>query len=113
MSMELINYKHIPYKLKPNKNKIPVNHFTFEQLEEFNEIYQYAKENFTLVKHTLSQGISNKVSERLHERYFIVKGNVDIKQGDEVEFKGERHTVLEVKDNWIFNKVVNITILVR
>lgn len=45
--------------------------------------------------------------------YFIVKGDVDIKQGDEVEFRGDRHTVLEVKDNWIFNKIVNITILVK
>ena len=35
------------------------------------------------------------------------------KQGDEVEFRGERHTVLEIKDNWIFNKIVNITILVK
>lgn len=45
--------------------------------------------------------------------YYIVKGNVDIRIGDEVEFRGERHTVLEVKDNWIFNKIVNITILVK
>jgi hypothetical protein len=45
--------------------------------------------------------------------YFIVKGNIDIKQGDEIEFRGERHTVLEVKDNWIFNKIVNITILIK
>jgi len=45
--------------------------------------------------------------------YFIVKGNVDIRQGDEIEFKGERHSVLEIKDNWIFNKIVNITILVK
>lgn len=73
--MDLSNYKHIPYKLKPNKNKIPINHFTFENIDEFNEIYKYAKDNFTLVKHTLSQGISNKISERLHERYFVVKGN--------------------------------------
>lgn len=45
--------------------------------------------------------------------YFIVKGNVDVRIGDEVEFNGERHTVLEVKDNWIFNKIVNITILIK
>ena len=45
--------------------------------------------------------------------YYIIKGNVDVKIGDEVEFRGERHTVLEVKDNWIFNKIVNITILVK
>lgn len=45
--------------------------------------------------------------------YFIVKGNVDIKQGDEIEFNGERHSVLEIKDNWIFNKIVNITVLLK
>ena len=75
MGIELTNYKHIPYTIRPNKNKIPVNHFTFESLEEFNEIYKYVRDNFTLVKPTLSQGISNKVSERHHERYFVVKGN--------------------------------------
>lgn len=45
--------------------------------------------------------------------YYIVKGNVDIKEGDQIEFRGERHTVMEVKDNWIWNKVVNITILIK
>lgn len=45
--------------------------------------------------------------------YFIVKGNIDIKEGDEIEFRGERHTILEVKDNWIFNKIENITILIK
>ena len=45
--------------------------------------------------------------------YFIVKGNVDVRIGDVVEFRGERHTVLEIKDNWIFNKIVNITILIK
>ena len=45
--------------------------------------------------------------------YYIVKGNVDIKEGDQVEFNGERHTVMTVKDNWIFNKVVNMTILIK
>lgn len=73
--MEITKYKHIEYQIKLNKNKIPVNQFTFENLEEFNEIYQYAKANYKKVNSTPSQGISNKVSERLHERYFIVKGN--------------------------------------
>ena len=73
--MNLEKYKHIDYIIKPNKNKIPVNRFTFEQLDEFNAIYQYAKANFKLVKHTPSQGISNKIGERLHERYFVAKGN--------------------------------------
>lgn len=73
--MNLEKYKHIEYKIKPNKNRIPINNFTFEDLDEFNEVYQFVRNNFKLVKHTQSQGISNKVSERLHERYFIVKGN--------------------------------------
>ena len=73
--MNLTVYKHIPYCRKVNKNKIPVNNFTFEQLDKFNEIYLYAKNHFIKVKHTQSQGISTKVSERLHERYFVVKGN--------------------------------------
>lgn len=73
--MKLTEYKHIAFDLKPNKNKIPVNKLTFEQLDEFNEIYKYARDNFKQVAHTQSQGISYKVSERLHERYFIVKGN--------------------------------------
>ena len=45
--------------------------------------------------------------------YFIVKGNIDIRIGDVIEFNGEKHSGLEVKDNWIFNKIVNITILVK
>ena len=45
--------------------------------------------------------------------YYIVKGNVDIKEGDQIEFNGERHTIMEVKDNWIWNKIANITILVK
>lgn len=73
--MMLQNYKHIEYCHKPNKNKIPINHFTFEDLDEFNKIYLYAKEHYKLVKPTKSQGISVKISERFFERYFIINGN--------------------------------------
>lgn len=45
--------------------------------------------------------------------FYIVKGNVDIRTGDQIEFFNERFTVLEVKDNWIWNKVANITIAVK
>lgn len=48
---------------------------TFEQREEFNRIYRFCKKHFMKVNPTKSQGISVKVSERLHERYFVVKGN--------------------------------------
>lgn len=73
--MELEKYKHIEFTAKINKNKIPVNHFVFEQLDEFNEIYQYCRKNFLKVNSTKSQGISTKISERLHERYLVIKGN--------------------------------------
>ena len=73
--MDLTKYKHIEYQLKPNKNKIPVNNFTFGQLEEFNEIYRYARDNFKKVSFTKSRGICNKVDQRMHERYFMNAGN--------------------------------------
>ena len=73
--MKLQKYKHTEFSASINKNKIPVNHFTFEQLEEFNNIYQYCRKNFLKVNSTKSQGISTKITERFHERYFVVKGN--------------------------------------
>lgn len=73
--MELINYKHTSFDLKLNKNRIPINNLTFENLEEFNNIYFYARDHFQLVKATQSQGISNNISERFLEKYIINKGN--------------------------------------
>ncbi len=45
--------------------------------------------------------------------YYIVKDCTDIRIGDQLEFGGQRFTILEVKDNWIWNKIANITILVK
>lgn len=45
--------------------------------------------------------------------YYIVKGCTDIRIGDQLEFNGQKFTILEVKDNWIWNKVANITVLVK
>ena len=73
--MDLTKYKHIEYCLKPNKTKIPINHFTFEQVDEFNSIYQYVKNHYMLVKYTKSHGISINHRERLFERYFVIEGN--------------------------------------
>lgn len=44
---------------------------------------------------------------------YIVKGDVDIRIGDQIEFYNNLFTVLEVKDNWIWNKIENITVLVK
>ena len=73
--MILTKYKHKEFTLRPNKKMIPINYFTFAQVNEFNKVYQYAKRNFELVKPTKSQGISNVTKERFTERYFVVKGN--------------------------------------
>lgn len=73
--MNLKVYRHIPYKLKPNKKKIPINDFNFDRLDEFNAIYKYALENYTEVKYTQSHGISVKVEERYEERYFVIPSN--------------------------------------
>ena len=45
--------------------------------------------------------------------YFIVKNDVDVKEGDQVIFNNETYTIIDVKDNWIWNKIVNYTIAVK
>lgn len=45
--------------------------------------------------------------------YFIVKSNVDVKEGDQLTFQGRTYTILEVKDNWLWNKIENYTVAVK
>jgi hypothetical protein len=45
--------------------------------------------------------------------YFIVKNDVDVKEGDQVIFNNETYTIIDVKDNWIWNKIANYTIAVK
>ena len=45
--------------------------------------------------------------------YFIVKRTADIKEGDQIIFNGETYSVIKVKDNWIWNKIVNFTVAVK
>lgn len=45
--------------------------------------------------------------------YFILKNNVDVREGDQIIFKEHTYTILEVKDNWIWNKLANISIAVK
>lgn len=45
--------------------------------------------------------------------YFIIKNDVDVREGDQIEFKGHTYTILEVKDNWIWNKLANISVAVK
>ena len=39
--------------------------------------------------------------------------NVDVREGDQLIFMNDTFTILEVKDNWIWNKLANISIAVK
>lgn len=45
--------------------------------------------------------------------YFIVKAGTDIKEGDEIVFQNRTYSVLQVNDNWLWNKIANIGVLVK
>ena len=71
----LENYKFKEHSKLPNKKKLPINRITFDDLDEFNRIYKYCRSNYMEVKPTKSQGISNSPLEKLHSRWFCIKGN--------------------------------------
>lgn len=45
--------------------------------------------------------------------YFIVKSKVNVREGDQIIFNNNEYTVLKVQDNWIWNKLANISIAVK
>lgn len=45
--------------------------------------------------------------------YFQVQRQTDVKEGDQIVFQGETYTVLNVQDNWIFNRVENKILAVK
>lgn len=45
--------------------------------------------------------------------YFIVRSKVDIREGDQIIFHDRQYSVLEVIDNWIFNELENIEVVVK
>lgn len=45
--------------------------------------------------------------------YFIVKKDVDIKEGDQIEIQGRYYSVLQVNDNWEWNKIANKSVAVK
>ena len=45
--------------------------------------------------------------------YFIVKGNTPVKEGDQLKIGNRTFSVIEVKDDWIWNKVANIILAVK
>ena len=47
------------------------------------------------------------------EGYFILKHCVDVKEGDQLIMGGRTFSKIKVKDNWIWNKIVNYTVAVK
>lgn len=45
--------------------------------------------------------------------YFIIKSKVDVREGDQIKFADDIFTILQVQDNWIWNKLANISIAVK
>lgn len=45
--------------------------------------------------------------------YYQVGRKVDVKEGDQLIFRGETYTILKVQDNWIFNRVENKILAVK
>lgn len=45
--------------------------------------------------------------------YFIVKSGTPVKEGDELIINGHTYSILDIQDNWIWNKVANIILAVK
>ena len=45
--------------------------------------------------------------------YFIIRSDVDALQGDQLIFNGITYSILEVKDDWLWNKVANKILVVK
>ena len=45
--------------------------------------------------------------------YYQVGRNVDVKEGDQIIFRGETYTILKVQDNWLFNRIENKILAVK
>ena len=47
------------------------------------------------------------------EGYFILKHCIDVKEGDQLIIGDRTFSILKVKDNWLWNKIVNFTVAVK
>jgi hypothetical protein len=47
------------------------------------------------------------------EGYFIIKRATDVKEGDQIEYDGRTFTIIQVRDNWIFNRIESYTVAVK
>lgn len=90
----------------------------------------YDDQNYTDIRikccpYDISQGIRFGIYTVPEAKgYYQVPRYIDVRQGDQIKFigknnideptfEGQVHTVLEVQDNWIFNRVENKIIAVK
>ena len=45
--------------------------------------------------------------------YFIMKNTADVKEGDQLQIGDNTFSILQVQDDWIWNKIANYTIAVK
>lgn len=45
--------------------------------------------------------------------YFIVKAGTPVEEGDQLIFNNKTYSILEVHDNWLWNKIANIILVVK
>ena len=45
--------------------------------------------------------------------YFIVKSKTPVKEGDQLIFGNHTFSIIDVRDNWIWNKIANIGLIVK
>lgn len=45
--------------------------------------------------------------------YFILKNTTDVREGDQLKIGGKTFSILDVQDNWIWNKIANFTVAVK
>ena len=45
--------------------------------------------------------------------FYILKNTVDVKEGDQLRINEKTFSIIEVHDNWIWNKIANFTVAVK
>ena len=62
------------------------------------------------VEHSIKYGI-NTIPEATG--YFQAQRWVDVKEGDQLIYKGKTYTILKVEESWIYNRIENKVLVVK
>lgn len=76
--MNIEKYSHTNFTYKPNKLQLQPIEMAFSNMDEFNQIYQYAKANFIKVEPTKAKAMPYNGSCKLHSRYMVVQSKTKI-----------------------------------